>query len=378
MTDTSGAANHDCMCSAANASAIDFTKAYMGQNNLGGAGPDTGVQEMRYINIFGQPFPIRWKHRQELCIDVVGGEVKQGANIATHDCVDDGTHRNMQWTLPSSGTGLIRWTPNPGFCLDVQGGSTLDAANVYLYPCDASNPNQQWILPAGGEGEIKWATYPDRCMNVHGGTADTSPSPPGRINIDVYKCNGNADQQFVLPLVSESTDLVLTTLNTYDGGDGNGNVPAQMENGFGALKIRWGTATDVQFQFVESGTSTPRVISEAHMAFFDLDGQAAWQEYLSGEGYKGYITDIAPTLSANMLSSGRTQFEGTVSVANPTEPGVATDAQRKASVMFFFKDTSTFTVTFGHKGNAAPYTSPGQFATFFFSGSSVLVDRCGP
>jgi len=215
-------------------------------------------------------------------------------------------------------------------------------------------------------------------MNVNGGTTDTSPNPPGRININIYKCTDTPDQQWTLPQVSESTDLVVTTLNAYDGGAGNNNVAANMANGFGSLIVRWGTATNIQFQFVESGTSTPRVLPEVHMAFFDLDGQAAWQEYISGEGYKGYITDVATTLSASTLSTGRTQFEGTVSVENPTSPGVASDAQRKASVMFFFKETSTFTVTLGHKGNAAPYTKPGEYAQFFFSGSSVLVDRCGP
>lgn len=333
---------------------------------------------MRYINVFGQPFPIRWKYRPELCVDVVGGENKNGANLATHVCVDDGTHRNMQWTLPSSGTGLIRWTPNPSKCWDVARGDTSNGANLYLWDCDENNPNQQFILPASGTGHIKWATHPNKCVNVAGGTADTSPSPPGRINLNMYDCMSSNNLEFTLPLVSESTDLVVTSLNAYDGGDGNPGVAAQMANGFGSFAVRWGTDTNFQFQFVESGTSTPRVLSEVHMAFFDMDGQAAWQEYVSGEGYKGYITDVATTLSASTLASGRTQFEGTVSVENPTSPGVASEAQRKASVMFFFKDTSTFKITFGHKGNKAPYTRPGEFATLFFSGSSVLVDRCAP
>ena len=62
---------------------------------------------------------------------------------------------------------------------------------------------------------------------------------------------------------------------------------------------------------------------------------------------------------------------GTETVEDPTAPGTASSAQRKASVMFFLKDVSEFGVTFGQEGGTSSGTSK-----LLFSGSSVLVDRC--
>ena len=118
-------------------------------------------------------------------------------------------------------------------------------------------------------------------------------------------------------------------------------------------------------------------MEEVHLAFFDLDGGDSGAEVLSGQGYKGYITDAETTLAADTLPSGRTQFKGTESVPNPDSPGVASEAQRKASVMFFVKDSSSMTINFGYEGNNPPYTKAGENALLLFSGSSVLVDRCG-
>jgi len=177
-----------------------------------------------------------------------------------------------------------------------------------------------------------------------------------------------------MPKVSDATDLVVTTVNAYTS-PSNTEVAANMKNGFGSLRLQWGTSTDFKFKFVESGTSTPRTLEEFHLAFFDLDKTTSGAEFVSGEGYKGYVTDTDTTLAASTLASGRTKFSGTALVPNPTAPGTASDAQRKASVMFFFKEASEFQATFGFEG-AGPFTAS-QNAQLFFAGNSVLVDRCG-
>lgn len=360
----------DCHCSASKAAKLDFTKAYLGQNNLGGIGPDSGAEEMRYINIFAKPFPVRWTTHPNYCIDVAGGEYKNGATVATWECVNDGTHFNMQWTLPPSGTGVIRWTPHPDKCFQVAGGSTANGANLEMWDCDETNPNQQFTIPATGSGLIQWATHPNKCVDVDGGKVGN------RINIQMWDCGANnANQQWTLPAVSDATDLVVTSLNTYTNPAGNADVATSMANGFGSLTVRWGTSTDFQFKFVESGTSTPRVIEEIHMAFFDLDKSGDGAEFVQGNGYKGYITDVDSTLSGSTLPDGRTKFTGTASVPNPTAPGTATAEQRKASVMFFFENVSEFVTTFGFEG-PGPYNDPGQNALLLFSGTSVLNDRC--
>jgi len=365
----------DCLCSVSNAAKLDFTKAYLGQNNLGGVGPDTGVQEMRYINIFAKPFPVRWTTHPETCIDVAGGEYRNGASVATWDCtasgsIPSGTHFNMQWTLPPSGTGVIRWTPHPDKCFQVAGGSTANGANLEMWDCDKTDPNQQFTIPTSESGPIKWATHPDKCVDVDGGKTGN------RVNIQMQDCIANdPKQQWTLPMVSDATDLVITNLNAYTNPIGNADVVTNMANGFGSLVVRWGTSTDFQFKFVESGTSNAQVLEEFHMAFFDVDKSGSGAEFVQGNGYKGYITDVDTTLSAITLPDGRTKFTGTASVPNPTAPGTATAAQRKASVMFFFKDVSEFGATFGFEG-PGPYNDPGQNALLLFSGSSVLSDRC--
>jgi hypothetical protein len=371
------------MCSASKAATLDFTKAYLGQNNLGGLGPDSGAQEQRYINIFGMYFPVRWSANSNLCIDVVGGSTANGANVATHTCVNNGQHRNMQWTLPASGTGLVRWTVNPGKCWAVDGNRPIAGSNLQMWDCDPAKPEQQFTTPASGSGLIQWAAHPELCVDVQGGDQGANQGGAGnRINIQIHTCDAaNKNQQWTLPLVSDATDLVITALNPYqsNGGTPNTDVASNMANGFGSLQVRWGTSTDFKFEFVQSGTATPRVLEEVHLAFFDLDGNTAdgsEGEFLSGKGYKGYITDADTSLVASTLPGGGTEFAGSKSVANPSSPGVATDAQRKASVMFFMKDTSSLQVNFGWRGPNAEYTGAGQNALLMFSGSSVLVDRC--
>jgi len=87
--------------------------------------------------------------------------------------IESGTHFNMQWTLPPSGTGVIRWTPHPDKCFQVAGGSTANGANLELCDCDDTDPNQQFTIPASGSGVIKWATNPTKCVDVKDGKTVT-------------------------------------------------------------------------------------------------------------------------------------------------------------------------------------------------------------
>jgi len=364
------AAVPDCHCSGSKAAKLNFARAFLGQNNLGGVGPDTGVEEMRYINIFAKPFPIRWTAHPDICIDVAGGEYKNGANVATWDCtaggsIESGTHFNMQWTLPPSGTGVIRWTPHPDKCFQVAGGSTANGANLELWDCDDTDPNQQFTIPASGSGVIKWATNPTKCIDVKDGKTGN------RVNIQMVDCDEtDTNMLWTVPQVSDATDLVVTSTSTLTS-PSNNDVQADMNLGFGSLKVSYATSTDFNFKFVQSGTSKPRVLDEFHMAFFDIDKAGDGAEFIQGSGYKGYITDTDTSLSTSTLPSGRTKFVGTETVDDPTAPGTASSAQRKASVMFFFKDVSEFGATFGQEGGTSSGTSK-----LLFSGSSVLVDRC--
>jgi hypothetical protein len=180
-------------------------------------------------------------------------------------------------------------------------------------------------------------------------------------------------------------DLVITALSEY-----NAKYPQYNGlYGFGVINIgppgMDGTdfpgKVDFQFSFFEAGTSTPLELAEVHLAMFDLDGRTEdWGiEFASSKGYKGYVTDIAPMISASRLADGRTQFTGAGAannLANPNSPDTLTDEQRKNSVMYFYTNVSTFELTFGVE-QAPSWSSAGSGRYLFFAGSSSLNDRCG-
>lgn len=238
--------------------------------------------------------------------------------------------------------------------------------NLELWTCDERNTWQQWTIPASENGQIQWATHPTKCVDVsEGGTATHT-------NIWMYDCQaGNGNQLWTVPDVKGGTDLVVTTIGTHAGAANDGAESA-MRNGYGSVTVRGGTSSNFKFSFVKTGTSTPRVLEEFHITFVDIEKGSTGAEFVNARGYKGYVTDPDTSLTASSLASGGTKFTGTASVPPPTSPGLASDAQRKSSVMFFFKGVSEFEATFGYEGGPAT-----EVAQMFFTGDSVLSDQCG-
>jgi len=184
---------------------------------------------------------------------------------------------------------------------------------------------------------------------------------------------------------AESFDIVVTALSEY-------KAKFPQYNGlykFGCINIgppgQGGTdfpgQVDFKFSFYKAGTATPLELSEIHMAIFDLDGTstASGIEFASSKGYKGYVTDAAPEISASRLPDGRTQFTGTGSMnnlPNPNDPLNMTLEQRRNSVMYFFVNVSSFTLTFGvEQAPSNAYIGNGRY--LFFDLKSSLNDRCG-
>jgi len=198
----------------------------------------------------------------------------------------------------------------------------------------------------------------------------------------------------------EPFDLVITAITPYFAKfpEYNGLY------GFGAITIGppdtdgtyyagapFSGIVDFKFSFFEAGTSTPLVLSEVHLAIFDLDGTSdAWGiETASSKGYKGYVTDTAPDITAARLPDGRTQFVGAGTannLANPSSPQTLTPEQRRNSVMYFYADVSSFELSFGVEqaveppalngfGRIVPEWGKGRY--LFFAGESSLNDRCG-
>jgi hypothetical protein len=154
-------------------------------------------------------------------------------------------------------------------------------------------------------------------------------------------------------------DLVITALSQYESKLPN---PSGLTNAFGILNMlpagagsfvpptvrpsaaSFSGTTDFKFSFMSPGTNTPVVVSEVHMAIFDLDkeGFTGSTEIGSSKGYRGYVTDVAPTVVASRLDDGRTKFTAALAnIPNPTDPNALTTAQRRNAVMYFYKDVSS-------------------------------------
>jgi len=172
-------------------------------------------------------------------------------------------------------------------------------------------------------------------------------------------------------------DMVVTVSGPYKGGAANG------KNGkFGQITIKcndppsiFAGPGDFTFSFVKPGTNTPVVLEEVHFAIFDLDGvsTSGW-EFASSTGYKGYVTDVTPSVVASRLPGGGTQFTSAKerrNIPNPSDPNTLNQEQRRNSVMYFYTDVSSFGINFGIEG-----CKTGR--NLFFSGTSALNDRCGP
>ncbi|WP_075028235.1 RICIN domain-containing protein [Streptomyces mirabilis] len=78
-----------------------------------------------------------WSHATGRCIDVSGGQGKDGTPLDIWDC---GSGARMTWQFRSDGTVRAM-----GKCMDVAWGSTADGATIQLANC-SGNPAQRFRL----------------------------------------------------------------------------------------------------------------------------------------------------------------------------------------------------------------------------------------
>jgi hypothetical protein len=181
----------------------------------------------------------------------------------------------------------------------------------------------------------------------------------------------------------EPFELVIVNTTRYEGPSGMNGVSKFPK--FGNIAIYgdghekaggdWGGEVTLQMTFVKPGTYTPVVLPEFFYAVFDIDGDnLSSMATLAGNSYKGYVTDITPSVVASKNADGSTKFTATKTVTNPTDPMEATQEQRESMVMYFYEDVSSVEVTLG------VIAAPGRTTAarnFNFAGKSALMDRCG-
>ncbi|MER5466333.1 RICIN domain-containing protein [Streptomyces sp. NPDC002668] len=112
------------------------------------------------------------------CIDVVGGQGKDGAPLQILDCTGNAPQR---WDFRSDGT--VRAL---GLCMDVAWGSRDDGAVVQLANC-SGNPAQQFVLTQAGDLVNRQA---DKCVDVK----DNNQRNGARLQL--WTCAGTANQKW--------------------------------------------------------------------------------------------------------------------------------------------------------------------------------------
>ena len=119
---------------------------------------------------------------ENLCIDVLHGQVSDGANIQTYTCKPEDF---QYWYMTMDGE--IRNSKNPRYCLDVSNASTAYGANVQVWHCNGTRA-QRWNYTA--EGELRSSVGTNHCLDVSGASSDI------RTNIQVWGCNGTDAQKW--------------------------------------------------------------------------------------------------------------------------------------------------------------------------------------
>jgi hypothetical protein len=171
----------------------------------------------------------------------------------------------------------------------------------------------------------------------------------------------------------ELFDIVITTDRAdYNSGKDSGLWGTDFAVIFVKATQSTGIEGNFKFSFVQPGTNNPVTVPEIHMSVFDLDGDPNW-EVASSSGYAGYVTVPDTNLVASSLPGGRTQFTGTANMdANGMKNNGAnalTENEKKASVMYFYKDVANFELQFSRTKQGGP-------SGLLFAFSSSLNELC--
>jgi hypothetical protein len=119
-----------------------------------------------------------WNHNSDQCINVPGGEGRDGTALAISTCADVDS---MRWTFENDGT--VRAL---GLCMDVAGGSRENGTVIQLAYC-SGNPAQQFVLSEGSDLVNPQA---NKCVMVKDGNIQ-SGTP-----LVLWDCSGEDSQKW--------------------------------------------------------------------------------------------------------------------------------------------------------------------------------------
>ena len=173
-----------------------------------------------------------------------------------------------------------------------------------------------------------------------------------------------------------SLDLLVTSRGPYVAN----NAPLNGVQGeFGQINIRIGTSAALTFTFIQGGTRSwdvrPVTVDDIVLSFYDFDQGDGNTEVLTMGGYESYsLMSDSEILVGHGGPSGTTTFSATVygdGSDNPlTSMSGLTELQKRRSVSFTYRKTSTIDLTFSSPG------SGGGGRNFLFAGKSFELPLC--
>jgi hypothetical protein len=163
-----------------------------------------------------------------------------------------------------------------------------------------------------------------------------------------------------------------------------------VSNNHGQVNLESGNAVELTFRFQETVSGNSVRLPEFYFSILDLDqSDTMHQERVYAGGFAHALTEEFADFEAEKLTDGRTLYKSLQAgydwddpsdpmnlgvVADPSPTANRTVDQRHRAIMFVYRDTTEFSMTFEIMDRTGTAATLGQ--NFMFSGESSLMDLC--
>jgi hypothetical protein len=193
----------------------------------------------------------------------------------------------------------------------------------------------------------------------------------------------------------EDFDLAISTVAPPEYMPGPGTIS---QNGqaykapfkFGRISLLKGNTVKLVFKFYKTDSDSQTVtLSDVAFSFFDLDGKIDSNDSPTQTGFEGvrftdfagYVLEDDSYLSVE-TESGETRFRNKAQknvAGDYVDPMQLTPEQRKASVMLYFKNVSSFEMTYAvNPETTSNNDKETKTVGMIFAGKSSLCEHCSP
>lgn len=233
-----------------------------------------------------EPFQVTLTSKPFLCLDLPGGDAKNGAPIQIWPC--NGLLNQLWWFDTGSyqieyagggdkcidaggamqgGTQLMLWDCNglpqqkwsydskasrvylansPKNCMDLAGGDTKWGNKLQLWACNGL-ANQQWSLRAGIT--IRMRKSPNSCLDLYGGKTDNGTP------INIWDCNGMDHQFWFFDPGAYQIQYAGDRSKCIDAGNGQPGAKLMLWDCNGLAQQRWGYDSKQGTVFLDASAS---------------------------------------------------------------------------------------------------------------------------